>query len=467
MQKHIAAIVFFVVIANVCFAKAPVIYGDMKHCKVVRFDDMYIIKLQGTTQNIGRIEYSKRLKKYVSFACFPFRVPYSHRRAVKEFLSELNKRNELPGRYYIDMSNGEFGYFELSDVPMWNPRDVYKLWPEIFRIVSFNTRVSTVLQTIRMFPLKERTQGDLSKMKEFNSANCSPGEFDYDTFCVEDDFLPPQPEENVPSAVVDRKKIDADFAKLLGNTKAAYHAELKKAVEKQDMEKILQIVERYKLKNAEHRICVLYAAIHGKKSGKENFESAKKWFNEWKPELMMPYLQNAVKAEVPAAEHFMAQFLYRFDLGSPKEIFALFQKSYAHGYEDAEASLARCYWFGFGTARDQKKAFEMAKRYLSKIKNPDADDCFVSTAKTVAGLGYLKLDRNREKGLKLINDPETVQGTLIANTVYFYGLFGVPQSYGKHELGGGLQPHWTHLDVLMEGFPSKRDNEMIRILKYQ
>ena len=138
------------------------------------------------------------------------------------------------------------------------------------------------------------------------------------------------------------------------------------------------------------------------------------------------------------AEHFLGQYLYRFDLGTPEEIFNLFKRAYTHGNANAEASLARCYWFGFGTKSDKKKAFEMAKSYLRKTKDPGWSDCFFSIAQTIAGLGYLRFDKNKEKGLKLISATTTVLGVIVVESVYFYGLYGIPQSYGDHDFEGGL-----------------------------
>ena len=464
MQKSI--ILIFITVSTVCFAQTPALAGDVKKYNVIRHDKNYFIRLQNNN-DIGRVEYNETLKKYVSFAFFPFHIPYSHRRTVREFLAELTKTTKLPGRYYIDMSCGEFGYYELSSTPVWNPRDVYKIWPEIYRIISTNARVSTVLKTIHIFPLSERTHGDLTKMKEIKDIDKNPGEFDYDSFSVEEDLLRPVPAKTTLSVTVDIKKINADFVRLLTNSKFPHHADLKKAAEKRDTETILQIADKLDSKSDEYKICILYAAIYGQKSAKENFASAERWFYKWEPELMMSYLQKAVEARLPEAEHFLGQYLYRFDLGTPEEIFNLWQRAYKGGEFDAGASLARYYWFGFGTERNQRKAFEIAKQYLAKVKEPAGDSCFYSIAKTIAGLGYLKFDKNKEKGLKLIHDPTTVQGVIAADCVYFYGLYGVPQSLGTHELEGGLQPHWAHLDVMEEGFRSKRDEKIIAIFEYQ
>ena len=65
------------------------------------------------------------------------------------------------------------------------------------------------------------------------------------------------------------------------------------------------------------------------------------------------------------------------------------------------------------------------------------------------------------------HDSVTIQRVIAADCVYIYGLYGIPQSLGEHELEGGLQPHWAHLDVLTEGFRSKRDEKIIAILEYQ
>lgn len=466
MAKIIVTVGVLVEFSTVCFAQTSVSGNSATSCAVAYHGKTHFIRLQETNKEIGRVEYSKTLGKYVSFAHFPFHIPYAHRRRVKEFLAELTENTGLPGRYYIDMSCGEFGYYELADSPVWNPRDVYKMWPEIFRIISINARISTVMKTIRMFPLAERTHGDLNKMGELHGSDRDPGEFSFDSFSVEDDLRPPVPAKKEQPVVIDREKINTDVEKLLANTKFPCRAELKKAVGKRDMEAVSMIAGRADLSEEARRICALYTAVYGDRSAEENFRLAKKNFMAWKPEIMMAYLQQAVKAEHPEAEHFLGQYLYRFDQGTPEEIFGLFQRAYKHGYADAEASLARCLWFGFGTKKDQRKAFEMAKNYLAKVKDPNWG-CLHSIAKTVAGLGYLKFDKNKEKGLKFIHDPVTVQGVFAADCVSFYGLYGVPQSFCDHELDGGLEPHWTHLDVLTEGFPSKRDQKIIGILDYQ
>ena len=269
----------------------------------------------------------------------------------------------------------------------------------------------------------------------------------------------------MPVPVIDRKKITADFEKLLKNPRTPHRAKLQQAAQKRDMEAIYRIASGMAPGSDDSLICFFYAADNGHIGAA--FRAAVHLFCQWEPELMMQYLRKAVDAKHAEAQHFLAHYLYRFDQGTPEEIFNLYQRSAKQGFADAEASLARCYWFGFGTARNRKKGFEIAKSYLAKTKKPDESCCFESIARTIAGMGYLKFEKNMVKGLKLINDPVTVQGNIAANTVYFYGLYGVPQSFGEHKLEGGLQPHWAHLDVLEEGFPSKRDEKIIRILKYQ
>lgn len=187
MLKSVFTIVVFAAVTTAVFAQNLVLSGDVKNCKITSYDKKYFIKLQNNN-DIGRVEYNETLKKYVSFAFFPFHIPYSFRRTAREFLSELTKNTKLPGRYYINMSNGEVGYYELADTPVWQPRDVYKLWPEMFRLVGTNARVSTMLKTIRLFPLEERTQGDLSKMTDFTESHIDPGEFEYDDFYVTKDL---------------------------------------------------------------------------------------------------------------------------------------------------------------------------------------------------------------------------------------------------------------------------------------
>ena len=465
MLKKSVIVFLLCFVSIVCLAEVFVSGKNTQACKVtLQQDAACSVKVKGMKEQIGYVEYNKKLRKYVSVAYFPSGVPYAFRRTVREFLTEVTGKSSLPGKYFIDMSNGVCGYYELSDTAVWQPRDIYKLWPEIFRIVSINARVSTVLKTVEMFPLSERTQGDLTKMKAFKVRDFNPGEFDYDMFSVEQELMPSAPEK-VPSFTIDKKKIKADFEKLLADKKFLYHVELKNAAVKRDMETVCRIAARKDVAEKEGNVCRLYAAVNG--HAKINFKLAKDYFMIWRPEKMMPFLRKAVELKLPEAEHFLGQYLYRFDLGTPEEIFHLWKRAYKGGYIDAEASLARCYWFGFGTKRNQKKAFVMAKKYLSKIKKLSEDDCFHSIAKTVAGLGYLKFDKNKEKGLKLINDPVTEQGVMVANSVYWYGLYGVPQSYGEHCLGGGLQPHWAHLDVLFAGYRSNRDKKMLRILEYQ
>lgn len=467
MLKSVFAIFVFAAITTAGFAQDLVLYGNIKNCKVTRFDKKYFIKLQKNNADIGKVEYNERLKKYVSFAFFPFQIPYSHRRAAREFLSELTKTTKHPGRYYIDMSNGEFGYYELMESPTWNPRDVYTLWPEMFRLVSTNARLSTIMKTIQIFPLAERTHGDLSKMTDIDDSDIDPREFEYDVFSVTEDLQLEETASKKYIFTIDRKKFTADFEKLLRDAKFQYHSELKKAVEWQDLKTIFKIAMQFNFDAPEYMLCLYYAANLGHPGA--NFELAKTifYYHDYKIEAFIPYLQKAVDAKFAEAEHFLGQYLYRFDKGTPEEIFNLFERAHTHGHTDAEASLARCYWFGFGTERNQKKAFELAKIYLSKWKEPDSDDCFFSIAQTIAGLGYLKFDKNKEKGLKLINAPSTVLGVIAADCVYYYGLYGVPQTYGQHELDGGLQPHWAHLDVMYEGFKSKRDEKIIAIFEYQ
>jgi|GEM_PF-5373594 len=185
MVKNILISIIFTTVSMVCSAETSVSGNRAASCAVAYHGKTHFIRLQGTNREIGRVEYSKSLGKYVSFAHFPFRIPYAHRRKVKEFLAELTGTAGWQGRYYIDMSSGEFGYCELVDLPVWNPRDVYKMWPEIFRIISINARVSTVMKTVRMFPLAERTHGDLNKMRELHGSDRDPGEFSFDTFSVE------------------------------------------------------------------------------------------------------------------------------------------------------------------------------------------------------------------------------------------------------------------------------------------
>ena len=52
----------------------------------------------------------------------------------------------------------------------------------------------------------------------------------------------------------------------------------------------------------------------------------------------------------------------------------------------------------------------------------------------------------------VIHDSVTIQRVIAADCVYIYGVYGIPQSLGEHELEGGLHPHWAHSDVLTEGF---------------
>ena len=126
MLKSVFTIVVFAAVTTAVFAQNLVLSGDVKNCKITSCDKKYFIKLQNNN-DIGRVEYNETLKKYVSFAFLPFHIPYSFRRTAREFLSELTKNTKLPGRYYINMSNGEVGYYELADTPVWQPRDVYKL----------------------------------------------------------------------------------------------------------------------------------------------------------------------------------------------------------------------------------------------------------------------------------------------------------------------------------------------------
>ena len=466
MLKSVFTIVVFAAVTTAVFAQNLVLSGDVKNCKITSYDKKYFIKLQNNN-DIGRVEYNETLKKYVSFAFLPFHIPYSFRRTAREFLSELTKNTKLPGRYYINMSNGEVGYYELADTPVWQPRDVYKLWPEMFRLVGTNARVSTMLKTIRLFPLEERTQGDLSKMTDFTESHIDPGEFEYDDFYVTKDLQIKEPPSKKCIFTIDRKKFAADFEKLRSDTKFEYHAELKKAVEKQDMETIFQIATKFRFDANEYMLCLYYAASHGHAGA--NFELAKNIFYHRDPQIeaFMPYLQKAADAGFAEAEHFLGQYLYRFDLGTPEEIFNLFKRAYTHGNANAEASLARCYWFGFGTKIDKKKAFEIAKSYLRKTKDPGWSDCFFSIAQTIAGLGYLRFDKNKEKGLKLISATTTVLGVIVVESVYFYGLYGIPQSYGDHDFEGGLEPHCSHLDIMYEGFRSGRDEKIIAIFEYQ
>ena len=84
----------------------------------MRQDAACFIKVKGLKENIGHVKYYKKLRKYVSFTYFPYRVPYAHRRTVREFQAEITKKSGLPGRYYIDMSSGLCGYYELSDTAL-------------------------------------------------------------------------------------------------------------------------------------------------------------------------------------------------------------------------------------------------------------------------------------------------------------------------------------------------------------
>jgi len=324
MLKSVFTLFVFAAVTTAGFAQDLMLSGDVKNCKVTSYDKNYFIKLQTNNADIGRIEYNKRLKKYVSFAFFPFRIPYSHRLAAREFLSELTKTNKHPGRYYIDMSSGEFGYYELTDTPEWHPRDVYKLWPEIFRLVSTNARLSTIMKTIQMFPLSERTHGDLTQMKEIKNNGRNPGEFEYDMFSVEEDLRLAEPQQKTLAFTIDKKKIVADFEKLLADKKFPYHVELKNAAAKRDIEAICKIAEQPGISTEAKDTCLFYAAVNG--HTQTNFKIAKKYFLVWKPEMMMPFLQKAVEGKLPEAEHFLGQYLYRFDQGTPEEIFRLWAR---------------------------------------------------------------------------------------------------------------------------------------------
>lgn len=229
------------------------------------------------------------------------------------------------------------------------------------------------------------------------------------------------------------------------------------------MEAIYRIAEKNgSTGNKAWEICMYYAAING--HAMANFLIARKEFLEWKPDMMMLYLRKAVELKEPEAENFLAQYLFRFDQGTPVEIFKLYQRAWQHGYVDATAALSRCYWFGFGTARDQKKAFAMAKEYLEKY--PEKSERYTAV-KMIAGLGYLKFDKNKEKGLQLLQEPDTELGVIVAECVYYYGLYGVPQSLGIHDFGGGLAPHWAHLDVFEESYHNELEKKIKAVLFYQ
>ena len=463
MLKNFVIVCLLFAAAAAGFARTVVSGKNVQACRVSCNDGISYIKLKENGKSIGTVAYSKELKKYVSYAYLPFSVPYSHRRVVREFLTELSRSSRLPGKYYIDMSDGLCGYYELSDKPVWQPRDIFKLWPEIYRIVKNNTRLSTVLDTVKLFPLSERTCGDLAQMPEFKPSAGDPGEFMYDQFCVEEALFASA--EKKPEFVIDAKKITDDFHKLLSGPRRAQFSRIKQAAEKQDFEQIYQLSIQFN-NGDDCNVCLDYAALNG--HAKANFYLAVRLFNSWQPEKMMPYLKKAVSAGNADAENFLGHYLYRFDKGTPREIFELFQKAYKHGSPESMASLAHCYWFGFGTERNQKKAFELAKKYLSGKFNPAYDcDFFDSAARTIAGLGYLKFEKNRQKGLKHLQDPDTVPGSVAGNCVYLYGLYGVPQSFGKHDLNLSLAPHWAHMDVFNGSFASKRDAELLRLTDYQ
>ena len=74
------------------------------------------------------------------------------------------------------------------------------------------------------------------------------------------------------------------------------------------MKAISAIAGRADLSEEARRICIFYSAVYGDRSAEENFRLAKKNFMAWKPEMMI-YLQKAVKAEHPEAEHFLGQYL--------------------------------------------------------------------------------------------------------------------------------------------------------------
>ena len=80
MLKSVFTLFVFAAVTTAGFAQDLMLSGDVKNCKVTGYDKNYFIKLQTNNADIGRIEYNKRLKKYVSFAFFPFRIPYSHRK---------------------------------------------------------------------------------------------------------------------------------------------------------------------------------------------------------------------------------------------------------------------------------------------------------------------------------------------------------------------------------------------------
>lgn len=483
MLKKIFALIFVCsVVVMDCFAEDSIPNSYSNFCEIeYKWSETFFIHLKENKKLIGRVEYNKDLKKYVSFAFFPFEIQYPMRRAVREFLIELTKyTKDLPGKYYIDMCSGEVGYYEVMDTPKWQPRDVYNIWPEIFRIVHNCTRTSTVMKTIQMFPPKERTHGDLTKMKKIKTSDSDysdevdligPG------YSVKEGFTQiDEPDNNIwefptEEIVIDHEKIKADFLSLLNNTLSPYYQRLKQAWLSQDIEKIFQIASTMKQEDfKEQEICFRYAAICG--HAQANYRVAENlFFQDWRGGEMLVYLRKAVEQEYPEAEFFLAQFLDRFEQGTPQEVFELFQRAVKHGYQYAEPALARCYWFGFGTKRNREKAFEMAKAYLEKYpevhEKYSLDGWADSIAKMVAGLGYLKFTNEKTKGLQLLEDPQTELGYIVLNCVHFYGLYGVPQGLDLFPYVYNLQEHSYPHKIIFEDYQSKREFKLKQILEYQ
>ena len=218
MIKKLIMVLMCGILSLTGYANTVVSEKNIKSCYVPYQNKTHFIKLHETNEIIGRVEYNSRLKKYVSFAFFPFQIQYQRRRAVQNFLAELTKYSVgIRGKYYIDMSSGEVGYYEITATPQWLPRELYKIWPEISRIVKDCARTSTVMKTIQMFPLKDRTHGNLSLMKEIEYSDLDPGEFVEPGYSVEEELELPEKFEKKHDAVIDRKKIMTDFNRLIAD----------------------------------------------------------------------------------------------------------------------------------------------------------------------------------------------------------------------------------------------------------